>query len=193
MKKLLLLSIGLFAVNSATAQIKVAAGMTLTDYKAKSPNDYGLNVETKTGTGFYATVSLPINFGEVVYVEPGVGFNTTNTEEDYNLVGIKNTNITIPIEIGARLGDKVRINTGIQGNFVVSAKSTYNEVETDIKDQFKGAYADIMAGITISPTKKIGVTAKYNYSIGSAFEETYQRGMEISKQVISVGLKFSFN
>lgn len=190
-KTLLLFFIGLSA-NFSFAQGNISFGLTSTNYKIKSNTNQTFKDYQDADVGFFVKVTGTLPLGTVLYIEPGIGFNTTNTKENKG-PGIKSMDIFLPIDVGAKIGKYVRINTGVQANFLLKAKATQFNVEKDIKEEYKDSYADILAGLTLSPTDKISLVFRYNHSLSSVFEKNYTIDADFRKTVLSLGLKITFN
>lgn len=192
MKQTLLFLLLVLSVNNSFAQGNISFGLTSTNYKIKSNNNQNFDDYQDADVGFFVKVSGTVPLGNVLYIEPGIGFNTSNTKENKG-PGIKSMDIFLPIDIGAKIGKYVRINTGVQANFLLKAKATQFNIEKDIKEEYKDSYADILAGITLKPTEKIGIIFRYNHSLSSVFENNYAIDADFRKTVLSLGLKITFN
>lgn len=190
MKKTLLLFTVILITNIASAQGNISFGLTSTNYKIKS-NDK-LDDYQDPDVGFFVKVSGTVPIGPVFYIEPGIGFSTSNTKENKG-PGIKSMDIFLPMDVGVKIGKYVRLNTGAQANFLLSAKATQFNIEKDIKEDYKAMYADIIAGITLSPTDKISLVFRYNRSLNSVFEKNYAIDGDIRKTTLNLGLKITFN
>src|SRR5690554_5579338 len=106
MKKTLLLFILMISLKSFS-QWNISGGMTITDYSIKANNGQKIETTDKPGTGVYLKISRTAMLNDVIFLEPGFGFNTSNTIEDKG-PGIKNSNIIVPIEIGAKIGNNFK-------------------------------------------------------------------------------------
>lgn len=191
-KTILFLIFTVFSANFSSAQGNISFGLTSTNYKIKSNTNQNFDDYQDPDVGFFVKVTGTVPLGTVLYIEPGIGFNTSNTKENKG-PGIKSMDIFLPIDFGAKIGKYVRINTGVQANFLLKAKATQFNVEKDIKEEYKDSYADILAGITLSPSDKIAIVFRYNRSLSSVFEKNYAIDADFRKTVLSLGLKFTFN
>lgn len=184
---LLLLILGFSQLTHA--QWRISGGLTFTDYEGKA--DYSRNIKDlqKTGTGVFAKISREIAVGKFLFIEPGVGFNSTNSMEKDFTPGFKNTNIIIPVELGVKLGNRIRLNTGLQANIALSAKSSLGSRKEDIEN-FKSGYIDWIGGLSFSPSSgdKVHFIFRYNASLGNVIEEK-RSSTEIRKGYFSVGLR----
>lgn len=190
MKKTLLTLFLIFSVN-AFSQWNGSAGVSITNYNLKS-NHQNFDNYQDTGSGFYAKISRTVFLNNIIFIEPGLGFLATETKENIG-PGITTVNLYVPIKIGARLRDRFSINTGLQPNFIVSAKSTQKSQIIDIRNDYKSSYINYIVGATFSPVPdKIHITFNYATSLGSVFEKNYMSGTDFLQNVISIGLKVSF-
>lgn len=191
MKKILLL-LFLIVSTKSVAQWNFSGGITLTDYNIKDNTFTKDKIDNfqKTGTGFYAKVSHTIYANKVVFVEPGFGFNTTNTKEKESF-GIKSSNIIIPVELGAKIGNHFKLVTGLQGNFLLTAKTIKNNQETEFRSSHKNSYVDFLAGFDVTaPGNQIHLTFRYNGSLKNVLEDR-ATSFNYLKGVYMIGLKFS--
>lgn len=192
MRKTLLFLLLIFGVNFSFAQGNISFGLTSTNYKITPNNNKKFDDYQDPDVGFFVKVSGTVPIGPVFYIEPGIGFSTSNTKEN-NGPGIKSMDIFLPMDIGVKIGKYVRLNTGAQANFLLSAKAKQFNIEKDIKEDHKAMYADVIAGITLSPTDKIALVFRYNHSLSSVFEEKYIEDVDIRKSAFNLGLKITFN
>jgi len=190
MKKTLLLLFLIISTKSV-AQWNFSGGITLTDYNVKdSYTKDKLDNFQKTGTGFYAKISHTLYANKVIFVEPGFGFNTTNTDEKESF-GIKSSNIILPVELGAKIGNHFKLVTGFQGNFLLTAKTIKNNQETEFRSSHKNSFVDFLVGFDITaPGDKFHLTFRYNGSLKSVLEDSAS-SFNYLKGVYMIGLKYS--
>lgn len=185
MKKLLLsLLLTIFISSLGYSQWHISAGPTITNYSGTTRFDFDIKKFQKPGIGFFGKISREIPLNKHVFIEPGFGFNSTNTEEKSEGFSYKTSNVIIPVEIGVKIGDKIHLNTGIQGNITLSAKTKKGREKTDISDEYKSGYFDWIGGFTFIPSKRVGLMFRYNINLGDIIEKT-----DISKNVFSLGLR----
>lgn len=191
MKQTLLLLLLIFSVN-AFSQWNGSAGVSITDYSIKNKNQNVDNYQ-KSGAGFYAKISHTVFLNNFVFIEPGLGFLATETKENIG-PGITTTNFIVPIEAGLQVGKYFQINTGLQGNFLISAETTQNGQHKDFKDAYNSSYLNYILGATISPVpEKIHLTFRYTGSFSSVLDDNFTNDTDYIKNVIMVGLKYTFS
>ncbi len=188
MKKTLFLAIFAICAAPSYAQWNIGAGMNFANYKA---NETGHENESTAGTGFYVKAGREIMLNNFIYIEPSFGFNSTKTNEDQG-AGIKTSNIIVPIELGVKLSNYVKLNTGYQFNFLTKATSSYKDKEIDITDTYEDVYGNVIVGLSFSPgAKNIDITARYNIGTTKLFETEYSK-LYYTKNAFSLGLKYIF-
>lgn len=190
MKKTLLL-LFLIVSTKSVAQWNFSGGITLTDYNVKdSFTKDKLDNFQKTGTGFYVKISHTLYANKVIFIEPGFGFNTTNTEEKESF-GIKSSNIILPVELGAKVGNHFKLVTGFQGNFLLTAKTIKTNQEIEFRSSPKNSFVDFLVGFDVTtPRDKFHLTFRYNGSLKSVLEDRAS-SYNYLKGVYMIGLKYS--
>lgn len=76
------------------------------------------------------------------------------------------TYLNIPVMARYNLGYNLNVHAGVQFGFLLSAKSVFEDLEYDVKDQLKGLELALPIGVGYDlMDRKINVTARYNIGL----------------------------
>jgi opacity protein-like surface antigen len=164
MKRILILAAaGLLTVSAVKAQvvIKPSAGVNFTDFSKNQSNG-----EFKAKPGYQ--VGGSIEFGQKVYIEPGLFYvrkstqfasTTEGTDNiDYNISGIR-----IPVSVGAHFIGNAKSAVSLRG-FAGASAFILTRIEDLDKDDFNKASWGAFAGLGLD-LSIVFFEAKYEWSL----------------------------
>jgi hypothetical protein len=179
MKKLILVFATVLFAHAASAQfaLGVKGGINLnkihTDAGTLGDN-YKESLDSKTGfsAGLFARI------GEGVYIQPELLYTERNGKILYSGTGydIKIKNIDVPVLVGVKLFDVLRINGGPVATLKLKEEHTFlNNVTTTLKekDAFKNATFGYQLGAGLS-FGKLDIDVRKEGSLGSISSKHFQ-------------------
>ncbi len=179
MKRLILVLATVLFANAASAQfaLGVKGGINLnkihTDAGTLGDN-YKESLDSKTGfsAGLFARI------GEGVYIQPELLYTERNGKILYSGTGydIKIKNIDVPVLVGVKLFDFLRINGGPVATLKLKEEHTFlNNVTTTLKekDAFKNATFGYQLGAGLS-FGKLDIDVRKEGSLGSISSKHFQ-------------------
>jgi hypothetical protein len=179
MKKLILILVTVLFANAASAQfaLGVKGGINLnkihTDAGTLGDN-YKESLDSKTGfsAGLFARI------GEGVYIQPELLYSERNGKILYSGDGynIKIKNIDVPVLVGVKLFDFLRINGGPVATLKLKEEHTFmNNVTSTLKEKeaFKNATFGYQLGAGLS-FGKLDIDVRKEGSLGSISSKHFQ-------------------
>lgn len=179
MKKLILVLVSVLFANAASAQfaLGVKGGINLnkihTDAGTLGDN-YKESLDSKTGfsAGLFARI------GEGVYIQPELLYSERNGKILYSGDGynIKIKNIDVPVLVGVKLFDFLRINGGPVATLKLKEEHTFlNNVTSTLKEKeaFKNATFGYQLGAGLS-FGKLDIDVRKEGSLGSISSKHFQ-------------------
>jgi hypothetical protein len=159
MKKTILLSFAIIAVNIAIAQsvhLGFKGGLNFSNLKGSSDaNDYKVS--------FHAGVLTHIHISKRFALQPELTYSNQGGERTSNNIDIKHSlnYINIPVLAQYMFGKGFRLETGPQLGFLTSAKQKVDNKETNIKGFYESTDFSWAFGIGYVGPKGLGFDARW--------------------------------
>ena len=159
MKKTILLSFAIIAVNFVNAQsvhFGIKGGLNFSNLKGSlDAADYKV--------GFHAGVLTHIHISKEFALQPELTYSNQGGEQTYNNTDIKhNLNyVNIPVLAQYMFGKGFRLETGPQLGFLTGAKQKANNSETNTKGFYKSTDFSWAFGIGYVGRSRVGVDARW--------------------------------
>lgn len=187
MKSILVILVGLFTVTLTQAQsyrthFGLKGGLNISSLKVEGDNDF----DSKAGVhiGGLAHIHISTHFA----VQPELVFSTQGGKDGddfkFNL-GYLN----IPLLAQFMTGQGLRIETGPQLGFLLSAKLKEDDIEQDVKDDLSTFDLSWALGAGYLFSSGFGVDARFNLGISNVNEVD---NPEVKNRVFQVGVFYQF-
>lgn len=186
MKKLFLVTgVCLFLVISATAQstqFGVKAGLNVANIKVSDGDDWDPKA------GFHAGGLAHIHLSRHIALQPEVVFSMQGGK---NGDVIRRTNyVNVPVMVQYMTNNGFRLQTGPQVGFLTSAKTKFNDLEVDVRDDMRAAELAWTVGAGYLSKIGLGVDARYNFGLTNTSES---ESPEARNMVFQVGAFYQFH
>ncbi len=142
------------------------------------------NVDTKLGfhLGLVGHIHISDQFAmqpELVYSVQGAQYSVAGSELKLNL-----NYFNVPVLFQYMFDNGFRLQAGPQLGFLASAKSVFNNNESDVKDDFENIDLGLSIGASyINPVTNFGVDVRYNAGLSninkSSNDNIYNRGWQL--------------
>ncbi|MEO6406307.1 MAG: porin family protein [Ferruginibacter sp.] len=177
------IAICFFAI-TATAQkteigFKAGANFATLNTEA-SPNPY------KMKTGIHAGLLAHIHLTDKFALQPEVVYSGQGAKADSGPGEINLGYLNVPILGQYMFANGFRLETGPQAGILLSAKTKYNGVTEDVKDELKGFDFAWAFGLGYKSPMGLGVDARYNLGLSDINKDN--TGGSVKNNVFQVGL-----
>lgn len=152
------------AAKAQHANIGIKGGLNIYNVH----NDNNTKYDTKLGfnAGLLGHIHLTKQLAlqpEIVYSAQGAKYNFLNDKVKLNL-----GYINVPVLLQYMFDNGFRLEAGPQVGFLISAKSEFNNVKTDVKNNLKKVDFAVGAGLGyVDPKTGFGVDARYNLGLSN--------------------------
>ncbi len=167
MKKVFLFATALLAMNAMRAQTTthfgIKAGVNLAKLKIDNSTD------SKQRVGFHAGGLAHIHLDPHFALQPELLFSTQGRQQTIGGVEYKAnlSYINLPILLQYMVANGFRLETGPQFGLLVSANSSTNGSERDVKDTYKSTDVSWAFGAGYLTSSGIGFDARYNLGLSN--------------------------
>ncbi len=152
------------AAKAQHANIGIKGGLNIYNVH----NDNNTKYDTKLGfnAGLLGHIHLTKQLAlqpEIVYSAQGAKYNFLNDKVKLNL-----GYINVPVLLQYMFDNGFRLEAGPQVGFLITAKSEFNNVKTDVKNNLKKVDFAVGAGLGyVDPKTGFGVDARYNLGLSN--------------------------
>jgi len=179
--------------------IAVIAAMTITGSAFAQHNNFGIkgglnaysiyndnNASADTKIGFHLGLISHIHLGNQFALQPELIFSTQGAQftDDGTPTKLNLNYVNVPILFQYMFDNGFRLMAGPQLGFLASAKSEVNNVNTDVKDNFKKVELAFGIGMSyVHPSTGFGVDGRYNFGLNNINDggsvNSYNRGLQV--------------
>jgi len=177
----------IFPFMHSFSQIKVGlkAGLGLCNVKFPEPSD------TKTRIAFYTGLQSEIAAGKKWVLQPGLLYSQKGFR--FSPLGtikgghVSINYISVPLLVGYRPTDFIKVLAGPEFNFLTTAKSRIDGSSDDLSQSYKKFEAAIDLGIACQLQKNINVELRYCYGLSYLAEGTLMDAMGNRIGIVKLG------
>jgi len=186
MKKIILSAVAIFTLSVVSAQnvkFGVKAGLNSSTFTGDTDDD------TKSKIGFnlggFAEIKISDKFAvqpELLYSTQGAKFDEGSTTLGY---------INIPVMAKFFVAESLSLEAGPQIGFLTSAKSKFDGVSVDVKDELKSVDFGLNFGLGYDFTPNVYAGFRYNLGLSNIVDAKGDDD-EIKNSVLSLSIGYKF-
>lgn len=181
MKKLIIAATLLISVGVTGQQWGLRGGVNFAGVKVEDAEDW------ESRLGFHTGVLANFNLTPKVWIQPELHFSAQGGESDNDNVKLKLNYLNLPVLFQFRVTEGLRIQTGPQLGFLLSAETKAGDIEIDVEDAFESIDLSWSFGGVYYFNSEIGIDFRYNLGLTNIVDGS---GNDAHNRVIQLGTVF---
>lgn len=186
MKKMFLVTgVCLFLVTAATAQstqFGIKGGVNVSTIKVSDGDDFD------SKAGFHVGGLAHIHLSRHIALQPEIVFSAQGGKNGDLIRRVNYVNVPVMVQYMTNNG--FRFQTGPQVGFLTSAKTKFNDLEVDVRDNMRAAELAWTVGAGYLSKVGLGIDARYNFGLTNTNES---ESPEARNMVFQVGAFYQFH